>query len=135
MEEVKELHATTQKSYYGKAIIIETDDKIYLQSYQTKVLYLDKKTKKIVKLWDGYSRTTQNHINDFLKLYGFDAINKKTWLNMQNDTNTNKQRYKIICTNGIVTYTEGVLFDDYDDAEQYADSKTNNFWTYYVSEV
>lgn len=32
-----------------------------------------------LRLWSGWSATTQRHINKTLNLYGFDHINKATW--------------------------------------------------------
>lgn len=79
----KELKATTQKSYYGKAIVIE--DKFgnkRLKSYKTIVAEITKKG-KFKRLWEGYSRTTMNHINDFRNENGLEKINAKEWKNLQ----------------------------------------------------
>lgn len=65
----------------NRAIIIDDNDNIYLQSYDTIVLILEKKNKKIVKKWDGYSVTTLKHINEFLKVFSGVQFNKKSWLN------------------------------------------------------
>lgn len=65
----------------NRAIIIDDNDNIYLQSYDTIVLILEKKNKKIVKKWDGYSVTTLKHINEFLKAFSGVQFNKKSWLN------------------------------------------------------
>lgn len=67
--EIYELNATTQKSYYGKALIIEDDKTIKLQSYTTIVAELNKKTRELtISGW--YSMTTSKHINDFLRALG-----------------------------------------------------------------
>lgn len=59
-------------SFYGKAHIKETAKKIYLQSYDTIILSLDKKTKQLKFLcrdaW-AYSQTTNRHINEFIKQF------------------------------------------------------------------
>ena len=75
------LKATTQKSYYGKATIFTDDDFIVLRSYNTDVIAIDRSDNKIIRLWEGWSSTTQKHINDFLKLYGFKALSKKRMVN------------------------------------------------------
>ncbi len=50
----------------NRAITIETDETVYLQSYDTLILKRNKKTGKVDKLWDEYSQTTLKHINTFL---------------------------------------------------------------------
>lgn len=68
--EIYELNATTQKSYYGKALVLEDDSTIKLQSYTTIVAYLDKKLNQLhIDGW--YSMTTSKHINDFAKMCGY----------------------------------------------------------------
>ena len=61
-----------RKSFYGKARIIETPQTITLQSYDTRILQYDKRTKKIKFLcrdaW-AYSQTTNRHINEFIKQF------------------------------------------------------------------
>ena len=116
------LKATTQKSYYNKAVAIDNDDVIILKSYDTIVCYLDK-DKKIHKMWGGYSKTTMNHIKDFCKLYNVDFIaNKKNWLALPLESGKENKLYKIRFTNGFVWWDCGAIFDDYDEACNYADS-------------
>lgn len=50
----------------NRAITIETDDDIYLQSYDTLILRKEKQTGRVHKLWNEYSQTTLKHINTFL---------------------------------------------------------------------
>lgn len=73
-----ELQATCQKSFYRKAFVIE-DEKgnLYLQSYDTIVCGIINGIFK--KFWDGYSRTTQNHVNDFRKSQHMETLCKKEW--------------------------------------------------------
>lgn len=52
----------------NRAITIETDDNIYLQSYDTLILRKEKQTGKVHKLWNDYTATTMKHINTFLEL-------------------------------------------------------------------
>lgn len=72
---------TSQKSFYGKATVIENGNEILLKSYNTIVCKIV--DGNFVKLWDGYSNTTARHINAFRKLYGFSQINKTEWVNME----------------------------------------------------
>ena len=60
---VKELQATLQKSYYKKAFELKDRNNLYLQSYNTIVCGIVKG--KFVRYWDGYSRTSANHVDDF----------------------------------------------------------------------
>lgn len=135
------LQSTLQKSYYNKALIIEdtATNTIYLQSYTTKVAKYNPTTKTFTKLWNGYSRTTMNHIIDFCKLYNIDFTpNKHNWLNLPTDTTTpqTQTRYYIKGTNGITTHDfKNTLFDNYDQAQEYADNHTNDFWYYWVEEL
>ena len=56
------------KSFYGKARVMEcTNGETLLQSYDTIVCKLDADG-NFVRLWSGYSATTQRHINSFLQL-------------------------------------------------------------------
>lgn len=62
------------KSFYGKAIIIQTQNKLQLKSYNTIVAeYSDGK----VEVFGDYSTTTLRHIKEFLKQNGFNAETKK----------------------------------------------------------
>ena len=59
-----ELKPLKQKSFYKKAIVLVYDEKIVLKSYDTLVCEFDGNFLK--KLWNGYSATTQKHINAFI---------------------------------------------------------------------
>ena len=63
----------------NRAIVTESDNAIYLQSYDTLIIKFDKVSKTFVKLWNGYSKTTQQHINTFLKIFNVAPLNKKEW--------------------------------------------------------
>lgn len=57
-----------RKSFYGKAVVEVADDgSETLYSYGTPII---KKTAagELVKLWDGWSATTERHINAFCSL-------------------------------------------------------------------
>lgn len=74
-----DLPATRQKSFYGKAKIVEdTNGEIFLRSYDTLVAYINK-AGEFVRLWSGYSLTTMNHINDFCRFHGLPGFSKKEW--------------------------------------------------------
>lgn len=70
---------TTQKSFYGKAVIIDTIGAIQLRSYNTIVCEIDKATDTFVRMWRGYSATTMKHINAFRETYGYPKLSKKEW--------------------------------------------------------
>ena len=62
-----------QKSFYGKAHIINTGAVLALQSYDTIVCKIDNITGDIIECKKGvYSRTTDRHIKDFLYQFGGD---------------------------------------------------------------
>lgn len=67
-----------RKSFYGKALVKETENEIILQSYETDVCKIDKNG-HFIKLWNGYSVTTMNHINAFLSLFDIPFMRKKEW--------------------------------------------------------
>lgn len=67
----------------NRALAIFNNTAKYLQSYDTlilKVEYIGDKI-KITKLWNGYSKTTMKHINEFMKPYtgAENTFNKKEW--------------------------------------------------------
>lgn len=81
-----ELKATSQKSFYKKAYVLE-DEKgsLFLQSYDTIVCGIINGNFK--KFWDGYSKTTITHVNDFRKDHSMETLSKKDWesLSVEND--------------------------------------------------
>lgn len=122
-----------RKSFYKKAHIIKTEDgEIILKSYATNVASYNLKTKQLNKLWNGYSRTTMEHIEEFCKQFDIDFTpNKKNWLNLPYDNTPT--RYYVACSNGISSHEfKNTLFDNYDDAEEYALSHSNQFWYCWV---
>ena len=80
------LIATTQKSYYKKAQVLVNDNVSTLYSYDTKIATYDHE-KRILNIKDWYSKTTAIHINEFIKLFGFNNLSKKVLLNGFNTTN------------------------------------------------
>ena len=74
---------TNQKSFYGKAVVIkDSNGNKYLQSYNTVVCAIDKQG-NFYRLWDGYSVSTMNHINDFLYQNDIDGGGKKWWQSLK----------------------------------------------------
>lgn len=69
----------SRKSFYGKAHLIESDDKVELQSYDTIVATYYKNENKFV-LHGDYSTTTTRHQKEFANQLGFDFKNKKDML-------------------------------------------------------
>ena len=76
--EFKELQAVydSRKSFYGKAHLIESDEKVELQSYDTIVATYHKNENKFV-LHGDYSPTTLRHQKEFANQLGFNFKNKK----------------------------------------------------------
>ena len=72
------LKATTQKSYYRKAFVLQdASGNVFLQSYDTIACGIV--NGEFVRYWDGYSVTTMNHINDFLRFFNIPGGGKKWW--------------------------------------------------------
>lgn len=64
----------------NRALIINTEKCIYLQSYDTLILVINKYENTLTKLYSGWSATTQKHINSFLEKQDIDVhFNKKMW--------------------------------------------------------
>ena len=78
MKNEKNLTATLQKSYYGKAKTRIENGGTVLKSYNTDVAMIDGNG-NFYRLWNGYSRTTANHVNDFRMAHGLPKISKKEW--------------------------------------------------------
>lgn len=72
---------STQKSFYGKArVLLGTDGKIYLESYDTIVAVCDN---GVVELVDYYSRTTGKHQREFIAQ--FDTTGRD-WATIRKDS-------------------------------------------------
>ena len=69
----------SRKSFYGKAVIIETPDRYQLRSYNTIVCSLDRHTGEFTRHWSGYSATTMRHIISFCKHFGIPCGGKNWW--------------------------------------------------------
>lgn len=67
---------TSQKSYYGKAIVWEmADGSKVLQSYQTRVARITPNG-EVIRMWGGWSATTGKHIASFC------GLNKKAFMSL-----------------------------------------------------
>lgn len=66
---------------HKRAIRIETETEVYLQSYDTLIIRIDKVKQTATKLWYGYSATTMKHINEFMYEFtgALNTFNKKEW--------------------------------------------------------
>lgn len=69
-----------EKRISDRAIVVVYEEHPTLISYWTQVCCV--KAGKLVRLWDGWSATTANHVREFCKMYGLRAPNKKEWLAM-----------------------------------------------------
>ena len=81
---ITELKPLNQKSFYRKAWNLQYTNKAELKSYETIVCRIDFNdgSPAFIRLWDGYSVTTMNHINAFRVAHGMDRIGKKEWSSM-----------------------------------------------------
>ena len=133
---------TGNKSYYKKAIVYydQTTNTYALQSYDTRVISYNATTNTLTKLWFGYSRTTMKHIIDFVRQYTntpqSTRLNKKWWDNLSQETHT---KYRIVARHAFgCNYSPNTIFDNEDDAYDYADklnAQSNGLWYYDVEEL
>ena len=59
-----------QKSFYGKAKVIDLNDAVALKSYDTIVCVVDYEERGVTKItfpWANWSATTSRHISEFLE--------------------------------------------------------------------
>lgn len=101
MKNEKNLTATLQKSYYGKAKTRIENGGIVLRSYDTDVAMIDGNG-NFHRLWNGYSRTTMNHVNDFRREHGLEMLNKKAWDNIPCENL--ETVYNVYISTGFVTH-------------------------------
>lgn len=129
---------TSNKSYYNKAQVLTENNILKLKSYDTIVCEYNTQTHEFTKFWNGYSRTTAKHITDFVKQFTdiTSTTNKKWWDTLPCKTNA---KYKIVAHHPFVEdYHPTTTFDNYDDAQDYADRLNNNsngLWYYEVEEI
>ena len=72
---ITELKVNCQKSFYGKALMIEVEGVVKLQSYDTIVAKYNKNSMTI-EIFDYFSQTTMRHINSFVSLYTNKVLRK-----------------------------------------------------------
>lgn len=116
------LRATTQASYYGKAVVI-TDTVsgiVQLKSYSTIVCEVDADG-NFRRLWGGFSATTLRHVNDFRVLFGLRVLSKREWCALPCD---NTERWRVERTNVFAGRTDLLpqVFDDEEDAWDFAEA-------------
>ena len=68
----------SHKSFYNKCYVEEQGDAKALYSYNTCVAYFFPGV-GIRRVWDGWSATTQRHINAFAAYCGINASGKAWW--------------------------------------------------------
>ena len=75
------LPADGRKSFYGKAKVVETENYVYLLSYDTIICRTNKTggNDEFIKYWDCYSATTMRHINAFMNFIGLAGCGGKKW--------------------------------------------------------
>lgn len=103
----KNLPATLQKSYYGKAKTRTENDFIVLRSYDTDVVAYNPTTGEFKRLWNGWSVTTAKHINDFLILFNLPKISKREWLSLPCENPA--PVYNVSISTGWTTHTATAL--------------------------
>lgn len=67
-----------RKSFYNKAVVIESNGSKTLYSYNTPVCRINRRG-RVQRLWDGESSTTMRHVNAFLDYYGKDGGGVYWW--------------------------------------------------------
>jgi len=74
-----ECHTIVKGTNKKATYYLNEDAEFVLRSYYTDVCSLDHEG-NLTKLWYGYSVTTMNHINAFLKEFGCRQISKHEWV-------------------------------------------------------
>lgn len=83
---IKELKPIdNRKSFYGKAQAVTNGDEITLYSYETAILKI--KGGKLFRIWEGWSATTQRHINAFLQEYADGQSGKAFFVSLPYEEN------------------------------------------------
>ena len=72
---------SSQKSFYGTAVVEINGNTITLYSYNTKICSIVA-GRRFVRHWNGYSATTSKHIKEFCLQNGFEPYYKKEWENL-----------------------------------------------------
>jgi len=82
------MEKTIVKGFYKKCqVYTMKSGNSYLRSYDTIVAgYIND---KFVKFWDGFSKTTKNHVDYFTESNSGDTMDKKEWEKMKVDNVSN----------------------------------------------
>ena len=79
--DAKENKAFKLDGFNDRAIVIPTETGAKLKSYYTIVCEI--RNGEFIRLWDGYSKTTAKHIDAFRMYYGFKALSKREWIELE----------------------------------------------------
>lgn len=127
-----------QKSFYKKAFVTtDADGDQYLTSYKTVVAMKIKG--RFYRCWNGYSRTTMEHVKAF---FGRN-ISKKEWDEMDvidPDTGelivTGKEskdvQYRVVATSGFATFVPQARFANEEEAESLRERLCHGPWVAWV---
>lgn len=72
-----------RKSFYNKCVLLERHGIYYLYSYTTLVCKWDKNKREFEKIWNGWSQTTQRHVNALMEYLGIDKHGKNWWVSLK----------------------------------------------------
>ena len=77
--DVKQRAGVMLSNSNGRATIrTNKNGDVVLTSYYTDVAVIS--DGRFYKTWRGYSNTTLKHVNEFRRIYGLPAMNKKEWI-------------------------------------------------------
>lgn len=65
------------RNMYGETYATETHNGVYVRSFNTLVMYINKKTGAYKYYWSYTSRSTTVHCNRWLNYYGFNSVSGK----------------------------------------------------------
>ena len=80
-QDKKENQAYSLEDFNTRALIIPTESGSILKSYYTEVCKIE--NGKFIRLWEGFSVTTLKHINAYRLHFGFKALSKREWIEME----------------------------------------------------
>lgn len=86
-----------QKSFYNKAHVVIEGETAYLYSYNTKVLEYDMVFGLFQKTWNGWSKTTMEHVKAFVGVY----IPKKAWNELREGALFSYQQARRVAGEGV----------------------------------
>ena len=72
-----------RKSFYNKCTLLEQHGIYYLYSYTTLICKWDKNKQEFEKIWNGWSQTTQRHVNAFMQYLGINKRGKNWWVSLK----------------------------------------------------